>query len=123
MQTSVLIHLVGGEVGVTRTPEVLGIQGKRKTIKKRVDAGVGIGGGLRLEFAKTYRYDGVESGFAEHDLDEFDEIATSLAWTRSLTTVKRAMGMSFDVERIRDQHVDGKIFGFFFWRVSKDGVC
>lgn len=93
---------------MTRTPEVLGIQGKRKTVQKKVDGGMGLGGGLKLDFATVYRYDGAESGFAEHDLDEYDEIATSLAWTRSLTVVKRAFGMSVDIEKMRDQHLHSK---------------
>lgn len=106
MQTTVLIHLVGNEIGVNRTPEVLGIQGKRKTVRKRVERGMGIGGEMKLDFCQTYKYEGVESGFAEHDLDEYDAIATGLAWSRSLEVVRRAFGMRIDVERIRDQHID-----------------
>jgi hypothetical protein len=108
MQTSVLIHLVGKEVGVTKTPEVLGIQGKRKTVRKRVGQGLGVGGELKLDFATTYTYEGVESGFAEHDLDEYEPVATSLAWTRSLAVVRRALGMSVDIEKLRDQHLEGE---------------
>lgn len=108
MQTTVLIHLVGNEIGVNKTPEVLGIQGKRKTVRKRVEAGVGLGGKMRLDFCQVYKYEGLESGFAEHDLDEYDAVGTGLAWSRSLEIVRRAFGMRVDIERIRDQHVERK---------------
>jgi len=108
MQTTVLMHLVGQAVGVTRTPEVLGIQGKKKTVRKRVGQGLGVGGELKLDYATTYTYERVESGFAEHDLDEFEPIATGLAWSRTMAVVRRAFGMSVDIERIRDQHFEGR---------------
>lgn len=104
MATSVLVHLVGDEIGVRRTSEVLGIQGKRKTVRKRVQAGLGIGGELKISYP-SYKYEGVESGFAEHDLEEYDAVAESLAWTRSLGVLRRAFGMYDDIERTRDQHL------------------
>lgn len=102
----VLVHLAGEEVGVRKNPEVLGIQGKRKTVKKRIDPGVGPGGLLKLGY-KAYTYEGSEPGFAESDLDEYDHIAESVAFTRSLAAVRRAFGMNPDIERIRDEHVQG----------------
>lgn len=108
MATTVLIHLVGNNIGIRRTPEVLGIQGKRKTVRKKVDGGIGVGGEMNLDFCQTYKYEGVESGFAEHDLDEYEPVATGLAWTRSLTVVRRAFGMSIDIERIRDEHLESE---------------
>jgi hypothetical protein len=38
---------------------------------------------------KYFAYDGVDAGFAEHDCDEFDRTNADLAWSRSLTAVKR----------------------------------
>jgi hypothetical protein len=64
----VLVHLAGKEIGVRKTPEALGIQGKRKTVRKRIDPGEGYGGSLRLGY-QAYTYDGSEPGFAESDLD------------------------------------------------------
>lgn len=64
-----LVHLAGAEVGVTRNTEVLGIQGKRKTVRKRLDPGEGYGGSLKLGY-QAYTYEACEPGFAEHDLDE-----------------------------------------------------
>lgn len=105
MHTTVLVHLVGNEIKVARTPEVLGIQGKKKIITKRIGDGAGLGGELKLSF-QAYKYAGVESGFAESDLDEFDVAAADLAWSRSLGVVRKALRIASDIERIRDDHLD-----------------
>ncbi|CAD0082333.1 unnamed protein product [Aureobasidium vineae] len=105
MHTTVLVHLVGDEMKVIRTPEVLGIQGKKKIVSKRIGDGSGLGGALRLSF-QTYKYAGVESGFAESDLDEYDAAAAGLAWSRTLGVVRKALRIASDIERIRDEHLD-----------------
>ena len=106
MNTGVLVHLPDGTVGVRRTQEVLGIQGKCKTVRKRIDGGLGLGGKLNLKYP-AYRYPGVEAGFAEHDLDVYDSAAEDLAWTRTLQMLRDAFGMKVDLEAIRDQHLEG----------------
>ena len=98
----VLVHLAGSEIGVTRNSEVLGIQGKRKTVRKRVDPGEGYGGSLKLGF-KAYTYEGSEPGFAEHDLDEYDPIAEAVAFTRSLATLQKGFRLEPNVEGTRDE--------------------
>ena len=100
----VLVHLAGAEIGVTRNSEVLGIQGKRKTVRKRVDPGEGHGGSLRLGY-QAYTYEGSEPGFAEHDLDEYDPIAESVAFTRSLATLQKGFRIEPTVETTRDELV------------------
>lgn len=97
------MHLAGAEVGVRRTSEALGIQGKRKTVRKRIERGLGHGESLRLAYP-AYTYADAEPGFAEHDLDEFDPIAEGLAFTRSLTTLRKAFRLETPLELIRDQH-------------------
>jgi len=84
----VLVHLAGGVVGVRRNPEVLGIQGKRKTYRRKVGPGIGTGGFMKLGYP-AYTYEGVESGFAESDLDEYDKVAERVAWSRSLATIRK----------------------------------
>jgi len=101
----VLVHLAGAEVGVRRTTEVLGIQGKRKTVRKRVDPGAGYGQSLKLGY-KAYTYSGCEPGFAEHDLDEYDAVAEGVAFTRSLTTVRRGFRLEPDIEGVHDPLTD-----------------
>jgi hypothetical protein len=105
MHTTVLVHLVGNEIKVIRTPEVLGIQGKKKIITKGIGDGAGLGGELKLSF-QAYKYAGVESGFAESDLDEYDAAAAGLAWSRSLGVVRKALRIASDIERIRDNQLD-----------------
>lgn len=102
----ILVHLAGAEVGVRRHPEVLGIQSnKTKTVRKRVDSGVGYGGCLKLGF-KAYTYPTCTAGFAEHDLDEYDLVNERLAFSRSLGVVKRAFRIDEDLELARDTIVD-----------------
>jgi hypothetical protein len=47
-------------------------------------------------------YTGVEEGFAEHDLDMFDPIASDLAWTRSLTAIRKGFNLNVDLESVKD---------------------
>ena len=107
LNTTVLMHLAGGEIGIRRNQEVLGIQGKRKTIRKRIARGLGVGGEMKLG-CPSYKYEGVEPGFAESDLEEHDPIADDLAWSRTLRVLRESFGMKVDVERLRDQHAEGK---------------
>ena len=53
---------------------------------------------------KSYTYPGVAVGFAEHDLEEYDKIAASLAWTRTLGTLRKAFGIEVDLEKVWDEH-------------------
>lgn len=108
----VLVHLAGGEVGVTRNPEMLGIQGKRRTVTKRIPEGTGTGGLLKLAYP-SYTYDGVEPGFAEWDLDEWDKSAERLAWTRSLDVLRKAFGTEVPMEALWEEHLK---CGFSFTR-------
>ena len=81
-------------------------------IPKRIDPGAGHGGSLDLAF-KTYTYSACESGFAEHDLDEYDPVAESLAFTRTLATLRRAFRIDLEatsvVEKTRDAWVDATL--------------
>ena len=98
----VLVHLAGSEVDVRHNPQVLGIQGKTKTVRKRVDPGEGYGGSLKLNY-KAYTYARSEPGFAEHDLDEYDPIAESVAFTRSLATLHKGFRIEPPIESLRDE--------------------
>ena len=100
----VLVHLAGTEIGVHKHPEVLGIQGKQKTVRKRVDPGVGYGECLKLGF-RAYTYSGVQPGFAEQDLEEYDPVADGVAFTRSIRCVRKGFRVENDIEMVRDHHV------------------
>ncbi|KAF2757017.1 hypothetical protein EJ05DRAFT_477241 [Pseudovirgaria hyperparasitica] len=108
----VLVHLPSGTgdtpdtIGVTRPSEILGIQGKRKTVQKAVTPGAG-SGGLQLHMSyRCYTYTGVDVGFAERDLDEYDGVADGTAFTRSLSTIRRAFGAEVELERQWEESFD-----------------
>lgn len=111
----VLVHLAQGTaqsetptVGVTRRPEVLGLQGKRRTVQKRITPGIGAGGLQSKITYPMYTYENVDIGFAEHDLDEYDAVADALAWSRSLSMVRRGFGAEVDLERVWEENVERK---------------
>jgi len=104
------VHLAQGTgegestVGVTRRPEVLGIQGRKRTVQKRITPGIGTGGlQSRIEYP-VFTYDGVDAGFAEHDLEEYDAVADALAWSRSLSMVRRGFGAEVNIERTWEEN-------------------
>ncbi|KXL47071.1 MAG: hypothetical protein FE78DRAFT_133962, partial [Acidomyces sp. 'richmondensis'] len=107
----VLVHLAGTEVGGQRQTAVLGIQGKVKTTQKRLSPGPGYGEPLALSYP-AYTYAGIQPGFAERDLDEYDPVAERLAFTRSLTTLRRAFRIEpTTIEVLRDDLVDYEASG------------
>jgi len=103
----VLVHFAGTEssIGVTTTPVLLGLQGKRKTVKRKLPEGFGAGGIGELAYP-SYTYQDCEPGFAEHDVQEYDKVASRLSWSRSLSTVRKAFGIEVDLERIWEEHVE-----------------
>jgi dienelactone hydrolase len=102
----VLVHLAGKEVDVVSHSQIVGIQGKRRITKRKVERGLGAGGLNTLAYP-CYTYD-AEPGFAEHDLDEYDKISAELAWSRSLAAVRRAFRMDVDHEKVVEQNVESK---------------
>ncbi|KAF2402179.1 carboxymethylenebutenolidase [Trichodelitschia bisporula] len=58
---------------------------------------------LKAKFP-VHVYAGVEPGFAEHDLDEFNAVAAGLAWTRSLAAVRKGFKREADLETVRGMH-------------------
>lgn len=81
-------------------------------MRKRVGGGTGLGGAIALTF-KTYAYEGNEAGFAEHDLEEYDAVAESLAFTRSLHCARKAFRLeTLDTnESVRDRLVESTASG------------
>ncbi|KAF2964407.1 hypothetical protein GQX73_g9174 [Xylaria multiplex] len=111
----VLVHLTGDDVGVVSHSQVVGIQGKRKVVRRSVERGGGVGGGNVVigGFGKSaypcYWYR-APLGFAEGDLDEFDKVAAAVAWSRSLETVHTAFRMDVELEAIVEKNLEGKFF-------------
>jgi hypothetical protein len=67
------------------------------------------GQNLKPEFP-FYLYAG-EEGFAEHDLDQYDQIDAELAWSRSLGALRRGFKKEVDLESVKsnfDTHTLGR---------------
>lgn len=106
---SVLVHLAAGaEVGVTKQSQMVGIQGKRRTRTSRVQPGLGTGGKLELAYP-SYTYE-AETGFAEHDVEEYDGVAAELAWSRSLAAARKVFGIDPDLELVLEKNLQSKFF-------------
>ena len=95
---------------MSHRPGVLGIQGKRRTVQKRITPGVGAGGLQTKIQYPSYTYEGVDPGFAEHDLDEYDPVADAVAWSRSLSVVRRGFGAEVELERVWEENVECRSF-------------
>ena len=52
----------------------------------------------------SYTYENVSPGFAERDLEEYDRVPASLAWTRTLGTLRAAFNITVDLERVWEEH-------------------
>lgn len=109
----VLVHLAEGDetVGIVKQDQMVGIQGKRRTVNRKIPEGMGTGKCVKYNYP-TFSYD-ADSGFAEHDLDEYDKISADLAWTRSLTTTRRAWRRDVNLERVHEENVQGMWFDIF----------
>ena len=57
---------------------------------------------------RHYVYTDVQPGFAESDLDVYSKVLASLAWTRSLATVRKGFEIDVDLEKIWDKHLECK---------------
>lgn len=101
-----LVHLTTGEeIGVTKQTQMIGIQGKRRTTRKRVEAGTGTGGTLSLAFP-GYTYE-AEAGFAEHDMEEYNKVCAELAWSRSLAAARKAFSYDAKLEPNFERNAHG----------------
>ncbi|KAK2610074.1 hypothetical protein N8I77_003531 [Diaporthe amygdali] len=83
----VVVHLAGEEVGEVHHSQLAGVPGKRKVVRHDLK---GPGKGKRLDMAyPCYKYD-AEPGFAERDLDVYDEDSAEQALDRSVMAAKKA---------------------------------
>lgn len=53
----------------------------------------------------SYTYHGARPGFAEHNLDDFNKVAASLAWSRTLGVLRKAFKIDVKLERVREEHI------------------
>lgn len=101
----VLVHLADQTVQVLSASH--GTDHKRHIVKRRVGAGLGTGD--RLDFGyRAYSYPGMSPGFAESDLDNYDPVATEIAWTRTLSVLQSGFQKHLDLEKTWEGIEQGK---------------
>ncbi|KAI1077898.1 NTF2-like protein [Whalleya microplaca] len=106
---NVLVHLPsGGEVGVVKQNQIVGLQGRKRTTKRTIERGSGTGKSLNMAYP-SYSYDATP-GFAEHDLDEYEKVSAELAWSRSLATARRAFRRDINHETVLEQNMESKFY-------------
>jgi hypothetical protein len=54
----------------------------------------------------SYTYENVAPGFAERDLEEYDRVSASLAWSRTLGVLRAAFNITVDLERVWEEHTE-----------------
>ncbi|KAJ5550750.1 hypothetical protein N7461_005448 [Penicillium sp. DV-2018c] len=109
LSLQVLVHLAGPSVDVLVQPVALGIQGKKRRQTRPINAGIGTGERLNLAYP-AFTYDNAEPGFAETDLEEYDHLSASLAFTRTLKVLRKGYSRDPDFEQRLEQHVEAKFF-------------
>jgi dienelactone hydrolase len=60
---------------------------------------------------RSYSYPHTDLGFAEADLESFDKLAASLAWTRTLAAVRKGLKVEIDLEAMMEEHNRGELLG------------
>lgn len=101
------MHLAGKSVDVTTTPTALGLQGKKRRRTRSINPGIGTGERAQLGYP-AFTYDYVQPGFAETDLEEYDNLAAGLAWTRTVQVLRKGFSRDPDLERRWEEHQEGK---------------
>lgn len=111
---NVLVHLAGTSIDVTTQPVVAGLQGKKRRKTRPINPGIGTGERMNLAYpAFTYEY--AQPGFAEHDMEEYDHLAASIAWTRTVQTLRKGFCRNVDLERRWEEHQEGRLYDYL-WR-------
>jgi hypothetical protein len=101
----VLVHLAEQTVDVLSASH--GTDRKRHIIRRRVGAGIGTGDRLDLGYP-AYSYPGISPGFAESDLEDYDQVATQIAWSRTLSVLQSAFRKKLDLEKTWDDIEESK---------------
>ena len=66
------------------------------------------GSQLQAPQYRSYVYLEAEVGFAQSDLQTYEKISASLAWSRTLGAVRKGFGIVVDLEKIWDNHTECK---------------
>lgn len=102
-----MVHLAGKSVDVTIIPQALGLQGKKRRRTRPIAPGIGTGERLQLAYP-AFTYEDTQPGFAEHDMEEYNNLAADVAWTRTVKTLRKGFSRDVDLERRWEEHQEGK---------------
>lgn len=105
----VLVHLAGESVGVVRQSQMVGIQGRKRVGKKKIDRGIGTGNLMQIAYS-AFSYPEADPGFAEADLDAYDKVAADLAWDRSIAAARKAFRWDTNVMGVVEENMESKFF-------------
>jgi hypothetical protein len=83
-------------------------------VQKRVTHGIGAGGLQDKMAYPCFTYEGVDPGFAEHDLEQYDAVADAIAWSRSLSVVRKGFSAEVDLERVWETNEEGRFITLSF---------
>ncbi|KAJ5219671.1 hypothetical protein N7468_008875 [Penicillium chermesinum] len=71
----------------------------------------GVGTGERLKWAyPVYTYYEAQPGFAEHDMEEYDHLSASIAWSRTVSVLRKGFSRDVDIEKGLEDHEEAKFF-------------
>jgi len=54
----------------------------------------------------SYTYENAAPGFAERDLEEYERVSASLAWSRTLGILRKAFNITVDLECVWEEHTE-----------------
>lgn len=97
---------------VVTIPTVIGLQGKRHRSTKQINPGIGTGERLQIGWP-AFTYESAQPGFAEHDLEEFDRLASDLAFSRTLQVLRKAFGKDLDLENRWEEQLEGEFIPLY----------
>lgn len=103
----VLVHLAGDSVGIVKQSQMVGIQGKKRVARQRIDRGMGTGNLVKMAFS-VFSYPDADPGFAEQDLDTYDKVAADLSWDRSLAAARKAFRWDTNVMGVVEENMESK---------------
>lgn len=102
-----IVHLAGPTIDILHTPTALGLQGKTRRKTRQLRPGMGTGERFRWAYP-AYTYDQAQPGFAELDMEEYNNIASDLAWTRSIKVLRKGFCRDVDIEKGLEENQEGK---------------
>lgn len=101
----VLVHFSNQIVNVKY--KSAGPKRKQMTEKRHISTGRGTGDRLPLQYL-AYAYSSATAGFAERDMEQYDQISADLAWSRTVRALQVGFQRELDLEKVWDDVQEGE---------------